>query len=170
MEDNNLSDSEDEDMYNGSEDETDLNEDDDNEVELENEQYVPKILKKKNYPETDIVLTNKENFISSDIREKYTEIFKTILKDDKAKQLEEAIYKYSVQTCKERNLIYSANTQYLEKIYFNKCRSLYSNLNKDSYIKNTKIMNKINQNKIKIEELPICLIKQFSLTLEKNYG
>ena len=104
--------------------------------------------------EPDIPLTTEENCIENDIRSKYTDIFKKLLKPDKAIKLEQSIYNYSIEVCKERNLIYSANIQFLHKIYYNKCRSLYSNLDKDSYIKNNKIMNKINQNKIKIEELP----------------
>ena len=145
------------------EDSMEDNEDSDQDFEEEEENFEltsvnskKKIKKVKvvEAPEQNITLTNQENYINEETRNKYVEIFKTILKPDKAIKLEEAIYSYSIDLCKKRNLIYSANIQFLNKIYFNKCRSIYSNLDKDSYVKNAKIMNKINQNKIKVEELP----------------
>lgn len=144
-----------EELENSDEDyDLELNENDDSDFDIDNENDLTK--KKKNIINIELTLnyTNEENFIENDIRKRYVDIFKNLLKEDKAIKLENSIYQYSIDVCKERNLIYSSNKQFLYKIYFNKCRSLYSNIDKDSYINNSKIINKINSNKIKIEELP----------------
>ena len=42
---------------------------------------------------------------------------------------------------------------YFRKIYINKCRSIYSNIKPDSYIKNTKLLSKLKAKKIDIDSI-----------------
>jgi len=90
------------------------------------------------------------------IRDKCVDVFTNQLMMSKTRSiaLEDSIYKYACEEGCKRNLIINWQNVVFKKIYINKMRSLYTNLNKNSYIKNSSLIKKINDNKIKMEDLP----------------
>ena len=72
---------------------------------------------------------DKKNTISkNDIRLKNIVILKTIVNNDNANLIEDSIYKYTCEICKQRKIMINWDNIYFKKIYLNKSRSLYSNL------------------------------------------
>jgi len=88
------------------------------------------------------------------IREKCSTIFTKILPIDLIPLLENSIYAYTCTESKKRNIIINWQNNAFRKIYINKSRSLYTNLNKNSYINNKYLIKKINEGKISIVDLP----------------
>lgn len=62
-----------------------------------------------------------------------------------AENIEKGIYNYSIQYCKEKNIIRKWDNDIFKKIYINKSRSIYSNLNKESYIHNNRLLERLSQ-------------------------
>ena len=103
--------------------------------------------------ETIINYKEEINDINKEIRFKIKKLFNTILCECDSNELENSIYNYSINKLTE--IIHSKiDNDLLNKIYINKVRSLYSNIKPDSYIRNKKLIQKINDNKINIIELP----------------
>lgn len=64
--------------------------------------------------------------------------------DSISKQVEEGIYQYVVDDiCRAKNLPVNWNNSYFKRAYLNRCISLYSNLDKNSYIGNELLINKV---------------------------
>tara|TARA_B100000035_G_C20911274_1_gene514079 strand:+ start:345 stop:875 length:531 start_codon:yes stop_codon:yes gene_type:complete len=85
---------------------------------------------------------------------------KIVIKFDKilnnlqiSKNLEKGIYNYIINVAKEKNIprLWSNNVFY--NLYMNKCLSIYSNINKDSYIKNNYLLEKILNKEIDPEKV-----------------
>ena len=91
--------------------------------------------------------------ITNDIRLSTIEIFKNILSDKFAKQIEESIYNYTCETCVNRKIMKNWDNLFFKKIYINKSRSLYSNMNTESYIKNNNFIKKILNNEIDLTRI-----------------
>lgn len=102
--------------------------------------------------EINYILDDTINDISINIRNTIIELFKTILNNNNSVELETSIYTYAINKLYEHSSKIDNNL--LQKIYINKSRALYSNIKSDSYIKNNKLIQKINDNKINIKELP----------------
>src|SRR3972149_10218153 len=69
--------------------------------------------------------------------------------EDISSKIEEGIFQYVViNICQNKNLPINWNNSYFKRAYLNKCISLYSNLNKNSYLKNTELIDKIKSNLI----------------------
>ena len=94
------------------------------------------------------------------IRKKVIELFLKLIEPDKASLLEESIYEYACNEGKKRNIILNWENQFFKKIYINKARSLYTNLDSDSYIKNINLIKKVQENKINLKELPNMSFQQ----------
>jgi transcription elongation factor S-II len=92
----------------------------------------------------------------NNIREKCTNIFiaNLTLSKNSCVILEKSIYKYACKEAEHRNLITKWNNLPFKKIYINKIRSMYTNLNKKSYVGNHSLIKKIKDKKINIEDLP----------------
>ena len=61
-----------------------------------------------------------------------------------SKLIEEGIYQYVVKhICYNKNLPINWNNSYFKRTYMNKCISLYSNLDNESYIKNSNLLEKV---------------------------
>ena len=75
--------------------------------------------------------------------------FDTILDNLKlSKMIEKSIYNYVIEVSKKRNItrLWSDNT--FNKLYLNKCISIYSNMKENSYIQNNYLFKNIIENKI----------------------
>ena len=106
------------------------------------------------YDNETIINYNEEiNDISKEVRYKIKNLFNTILCGCDSNELENSIYNYSINKLTEITNS-KIDNDLLKKIYINKARSLYSNIKPDSYIKNKKLLQKINDKKINIVELP----------------
>ena len=88
-----------------------------------------------------------------EIRNGCIKLFSTLVGDDKAIKIEESIIKYICKICINRKILKSWDNNSFKKMYFNKCRSLYSNLKDDSYIKNTELIKKVKNNEISLENI-----------------
>jgi len=103
-------------------------------------------------------LTNTETQIN-ETRVKMIDIFNTILNNDKSKILEQEIINYCCGLGKERNISVSWENEVFKKIYINKCRSMYSNL------QNNKNNSKLIKN---IENVPYMSFQEINPKLWKR--
>ena len=67
--------------------------------------------------------------------------------------IEKSIYNHTIKISKERNLQRSWNNSIFKGLYLSKVRSIYSNLNKDSYIHNTHFFFFLKSGEIDIENI-----------------
>ena len=75
--------------------------------------------------------------------------FDQLIKDIKiSKNIEKSIYNYIIEVSKNRDILRSWKNKVFYNLYINKCLSIYINLNKESYIKNNYLFDKIKNNKI----------------------
>ena len=87
------------------------------------------------------------------IRVKNIEIFKTVLDTEIANIIEDSIYNYTCEICKQRKIIINWDNMFFRKIYLNKSRSLFSNINDKSYIGNKNFSLKIKNGEIDISRI-----------------
>ncbi len=66
-----------------------------------------------------------------------------IQNEDICKKIEESIYQYTIEKAKERCILQDINDSFFRRIYVNKLHQIYTNLNPDSYVKNTYLIEKI---------------------------
>lgn len=79
--------------------------------------------------------------------------FSNIVDNDKAVIIENSIYEYTIDFLKKKMVPIDGNSPTFKYIYFIKARSIYDNLNPDSYIKNKDIMQLINNKKVALENI-----------------
>jgi transcription elongation factor S-II len=78
----------------------------------------------------------------------------SILDDiDKSRNIEKSIYNSVIVYSKENNINRRWDNRIFYNIYFSKIRSIYINLNKNSYVKNDYLYDKIKNDEIKAEEI-----------------
>ena len=65
-----------------------------------------------------------------------------------SKIIEKSIYNYCIDVAKQKNILRSWNNNVFHDLYLNKCISIYSNLNSDTYIKNNYLLKNILEKKI----------------------
>jgi len=65
-----------------------------------------------------------------------------------SKIIEKSIYNYCIDVAKKKNIIRSWTNNVFDNLYMNKCISIYSNLNSDTYIKNNYLLKNILEKKI----------------------
>ena len=85
---------------------------------------------------------------------------KIVIKFDKilnnlklSKNIEKGIYNYIINIAKNRNIPRLWTNKVFYNLYMNKCLSIYVNINKDSYIKNNYLLEKILNNEIDPEKV-----------------
>ena len=78
----------------------------------------------------------------------------SILDDiDKSRNIEKSIYNSIITYSKENNINRRWDNKIFYNLYFSKIRSIYINLNKNSYVKNDYLYDKIKNDEIKAEEI-----------------
>jgi DNA-directed RNA polymerase subunit M/transcription elongation factor TFIIS len=100
----------------------------------------------------DLITYNEDDNYTS-IRLKNIEIFNKLINNDLTQIIEKSIYEFTKKICKKRNILPLWTNDIFKKIYLNKSISLYSNIDKDSYIKNENLIDKINNKKINLENI-----------------
>ena len=68
-------------------------------------------------------------------------------------KIEKSLYNYCIKVSKEKNISRSWDNIIFKKLYLSKIRSMYSNLNPNSYIKNTCFIEKVKNNEFNIEKI-----------------
>lgn len=88
--------------------------------------------------------------IAEEIRSKTREIFQTTgLSQLESKDLEIGIYNASIEYGAENNIVLSWASELFRETYLAKCRSIYANLQKDSYVKNSHLMERLRDGEFK---------------------
>jgi|TARA_B100001094_G_scaffold226899_1_gene221392 transcription elongation factor S-II len=97
-----------------------------------------------------------ENFSNtSDVtRNKMVEYLNRVLNDNRlSRKVEKSIYNYIISISKEKNIQRKWSNSIFLKLYESKVLSIYSNLKKDSYIKNITFEKRLKGNKIKVKDI-----------------
>ena len=93
-------------------------------------------------------------YTDNEIRQNiYQKLYQLLENDLYSENIEKGIYNYSIQYCKDRNIIRKWENEIFKKIYINKARSVYSNLNKESYIKNIRLLDRLMSNEFLPHEI-----------------
>jgi transcription elongation factor S-II len=119
----------------------------------EDKGYKPK---NNTYEEADIsndLVKYDENDNYTEIRIENIGIFSKLLDEGTSKIIEESIYNYTKHMSKKRNILPLWSNDVFKKIYINKSISLYTNIDKSSYINNDSLIDKINKKQINIENI-----------------
>ena len=90
----------------------------------------------------------------NEYRQNIIGLFTKVLNNNIANKLEESLFNYICDKSLQRKIIRKWDNQFFRKMYFNKARSLYTNLDKNSYVKNTYLINQIETGMIEIEKIP----------------
>ena len=67
--------------------------------------------------------------------------------------IEKSIYNYTINLAKEKNIKRNWDNNIFKNLYFSKVRSIYTNLDKDSYIQNIKFLDKIKNKEIDVNNI-----------------
>lgn len=87
-------------------------------------------------------------------REFIQKLFEKInLTEVEAKDLEIGIYNSSIEYANNHRIPLSWNSMLFNEIYLSKCRSIYTNLNKEAYIKNTHLLERLNEKEFPPHEI-----------------
>lgn len=91
-----------------------------------------------------------------DIRSKIIDLIKTRtnLDDIYAEDCEKGIYNWTIIYADEHKIIKNWNENKFRNIYLEKARSVITNLDKNSYIKNTNLLNRLNEREFLPHEIP----------------
>ena len=91
----------------------------------------------------------KYNNLNDKKRLKYVNLFNSLINNLKiSREIEKSIYNYVIKLSKEKSIIRSWDNKIFNELYTSKIRSIYINLNKESYIKNENFLEKIKKNEI----------------------
>mgnify|MGYP001354587647 CR=1 FL=1 len=74
--------------------------------------------------------------------------------DTISKRLEKGIYNFTIDNAEKENIIKKWNNNVFKNMYLQKAFSVYANLKKDSYIKNTRLLDRLKNKEFKPQELP----------------
>ena len=78
--------------------------------------------------------------------------FDSIVNDiQTSRKIEQSIYNYVIKLSKEKTIYRSWTNSIFKNLYNSKVRSIYSNLNKQSYIQNPNFLEKIKNGEINVE-------------------
>jgi transcription elongation factor S-II len=155
--DNVVSDDEDElniDNYGDNSESSEIESDDD-EKKLIKKTKKKKVIKIKEIDNKDILYTEKEiTELKNITRQKTLGIFMSLLenKEDYFRNLERSLFNNTINECIDKNIVPSWNSIFTQ-VYINKARSLYTNLSPDSYIKNKRLLIRLEKNEFTPEQL-----------------
>lgn len=104
------------------------------------------------------ILNREDNLIPLDNlytkRKKIIQLFSNIINDiDINRKIEMSIYNYTINRCKIRDIFAMWEAPEFCEIYNSKSRSLYTNLDKTSYVKNTVLLDKVINGEIDPEKI-----------------
>jgi len=92
--------------------------------------------------------------INDENRNKSVKILNNIINDELlSRNIEKNIYNSIIEICKLKNINKNWNNKLFIDLYLSKIRSIYVNINKNSYIKNTTFLDRIKSGEIDIEKI-----------------
>lgn len=103
----------------------------------------------------------KDTEYSIEIRNKIVSKLNELLKNNNLSiQIEDAIIQFSKEKASQERIPRNWENELFRKIYLNKARSLYTNLDTTSYVKNPNFKKKIMEGKIKPNDIPNLTFQQ----------
>jgi len=103
----------------------------------------------------------KDTEYSIEIRNKVILKFNELLKNnDLSTQIEDAVIQFSKEKASQERIPRNWENELFRKIYLNKARSLYTNLDTTSYVKNPNFKKKLMNGKIKPNDIPNLTFQQ----------
>lgn len=90
---------------------------------------------------------------------------KTKLENDYCKDIEIGIFNWSIEFCKSKNTPQTWENTIFKSCYINKARSVISNLDPTSCIKNMKLLDRVRSNEFKPHE--VCFMEPYCVFPEK---
>jgi transcription elongation factor S-II len=129
-----------------------------NEIELDLDLDInePELIDIDGFTEDTETIANEisENVNYQELREKIIELFTALnIGSDSASKIEQSILRSMIDLSTSRKINKKWDNINFRKIYLNKCRSLYSNMNSDSYVKNKSFIEKINNNELNLDKI-----------------
>ncbi len=93
--------------------------------------------------------------MNEDIREKIKEKLDKIINNHEiTKTLEIGIFNSTIRLAENYGVVKKWDNKYFKKLYLLKFISIYSNINKDSYIKNTNLLDRIKSGELLAHNIP----------------
>ena len=87
-------------------------------------------------------------------RSNVAEKLKKVIKNERQSiNLEKGIYNWTIQEANKRKIVKKWMNEYFVQLYVNRCRTIYLNLNKKSYVNNKNLLKQLKKNKIKSYEI-----------------
>lgn len=95
--------------------------------------------------------------------------FNLLLNDlDMCKSIENSIYNFSIHQSKIKGINPDIEDKYFKRIYVNKIITLYTNLDKNSYIKNNIFIDKIYEKDFDIKNIAFLTPQEINRNIGKN--
>ena len=89
-----------------------------------------------------------------DVRERMIELFKNVLDDDKiSRRVERGVYNYTIDKAEKNQITKQWTNNIFKQIYIDKCRSIYTNLDKNSYVKNHRFVDRLKEKEFKARDV-----------------
>ena len=88
---------------------------------------------------------------------------------DKSTHIEKSIYDFCVEQCKIKNIQHDFENNYFLRMYVNKLMTIYNNLDKKSYIKNTNFYDKVMSGEIDIDKIAFLTPQEINQDHWKKY-
>ena len=80
-------------------------------------------------------------------RSNVSEKLKKIIKNERQSiNLEKGIYNWTIQEANKRKIVKKWMNEYFVQLYVNRCRTIYLNLNKKSYVNNKNLLKLLKKN------------------------
>ena len=96
--------------------------------------------------------------------------FNSLLNDiDLSEKIENSIYNYTIKQSEIKGIDVNIEDNYFKRIYVNKIISLYNNLDKESYVKNSNFLNSVINNDINIDDIAFLSPQEINKEHWKKY-
>lgn len=99
----------------------------------------------------------------------FEKINEIINNKDISEKIEDSIYNYSIEQAQTKYLEVDFNNNSFKRIYVNKLRTLYNNLDENSYVKNINFKNKILNNEFNLEKIAFLTPQEINNDHWKKY-
>ena len=73
--------------------------------------------------------------------------------DNLTKRIERGIYNYTIEKAENNQITKKWINRIFKQIYIDKCRSVYTNLDKDSYVKNSRLLDRLEDKEFRARDI-----------------
>ena len=93
--------------------------------------------------------------IGKDLRDNILNKIDSILKNKSiSENIEKGIYNYTIRYSTDKGILKKWDNPKFRSLYVNKCRSVYSNIDKDCYIGNSRLIDRLNSGEFLPHQIP----------------